>query len=137
LDHTVLASLSASVVPGVPGRAGESIIQGLGVVIVSTVTLAPGQTQRLLGLELLAIGAALWILLDLRGFANIERNVPGMVGLGDSCRGWTIGDACLLRCWSVAVGALWRRSPLACSGLVFSFIAGVQGAWALLVDIMR
>jgi hypothetical protein len=30
-------------------------------VIVSTVTLAPGQTQRLLGLELLAIGAALWI----------------------------------------------------------------------------
>jgi len=42
--------------PGLTGRAGESLIQLLGVVAISTTALIPQQGASALGTEILAIG---------------------------------------------------------------------------------
>src|SRR5580693_7459085 len=48
-------------IPGLTGRAAESMMQLFGVVIISTTALIPRQPQAALGIEVLAIGSALWL----------------------------------------------------------------------------
>src|ERR1700678_341729 len=49
-------------VPGLVGRAAESIIQLFGVFILSTVTLIPKQSFAALGLEILVLASIFWLL---------------------------------------------------------------------------
>jgi hypothetical protein len=46
--------------PGLPGRAGEAIGLLVGVLVVSTLVLVPGQSRTALGAELLAAGLLAW-----------------------------------------------------------------------------
>ena len=106
------------VVPGIPGRAGESIIQLIGVLIVSTITLAPGQSQPAARLGVaLDRRDAVDGMFDLRSFADRKRSVPGVVGLDSSCRRRTIGNASFRRCRPVATYAFGPRTLLAPSGV--------------------
>jgi len=47
--------------PGLPRRAGESILQFLGIFFIAVVTLVPGQPPWILALEFLVIGLVSWI----------------------------------------------------------------------------
>jgi hypothetical protein len=47
--------------PGLSSRAGESLLQLLDVFFISSVALVPGQSPKLLGLEVFLIGFVSWI----------------------------------------------------------------------------
>ena len=47
--------------PGLPGRAFESLLQLLQVFLISTLALVPGQSDRELSIEFLAIAVVSWV----------------------------------------------------------------------------
>jgi modulator of FtsH protease len=49
-------------VPGLVGRAAESIVQLFGVFIMSTAVLVPRQSGAALGIEILGLASAFWLL---------------------------------------------------------------------------
>jgi hypothetical protein len=125
-------------IPGLTGRAAESMMQLFGVVIVSTTALIPGQSQVAVGIEILIVGASLWFVqtaLQVRylrsrtghprywvvtrivqtQFANIPFCIAGILLLSGSEAG------------------LYWLAP----GFILSLIAGVVSAWVLLVEILR
>jgi hypothetical protein len=125
-------------IPGLTGRAAESLLQLFGVVAISTTALIPRQPPGALGIEILGLGAALWVtqtVLQVRylksktghprywgvtrvvqtQFANVPFFVSGILLLNDSPAG------------------LYWLAP----GLIFSLIAGVASAWVLLVEILQ
>jgi hypothetical protein len=125
-------------IPGLTGRAGESLMQLLGVVAISTTALIPQQGASALGLEILAMTGLLWsvqTVLQVRyltsktghprywGIVRIVKtqlaNVPFLVGGILLLRGSTAG--------------LYWLAP----GFLFSLVAGVVNAWVLLVEILR
>lgn len=125
-------------IPGLTGRAAESMMQMFGVVIISTTTLIPRQSQVALGIEVLVAGVFLWGLqtaLQVRylrsktghprywavtriiqtQFANIPFCISGILLLSGS------------------EAALFWLAP----GFILSLVAGVASAWVLLVEILR
>ena len=46
--------------PGLPGRAFEALLVLLAVLVTSSLLLAPGQSSKLVGIEVLGIGALVW-----------------------------------------------------------------------------
>jgi hypothetical protein len=124
--------------PGLPGRAAESILQFLEVFLVSVVALIPGQPERVLAIEFLVIGVFFWVVqvtsqvryLRLRAghprWWFVLRSMLSQLGTLPFC---VSGIALLMG----ARGALYWLMP----GFVFSFAAGIVGAWVLLVEIRR
>jgi hypothetical protein len=125
-------------IPGLTGRAAESMMQLFGVVVISTTALIPQQTHVALGAEILALGFALWVVqtvLQIRyltsktghprqwaitrmvqtQFANIPFCISGILLLLGSPAG------------------LYWLAP----GFLFSLFGGVLSAWVLLVEILR
>jgi modulator of FtsH protease len=124
--------------PGLPGRAAESILQFLEVFLIATLALVPGQPERALAVEFIAVGFALWLaqvagqVRYLRQRAGhpwswfVYRAVLGQIATVPFC---VAGVALLLG----VPGALYWLVP----GFAFSFIAGGVSAWVLLVEIQR
>jgi len=123
---------------GLTGRAGESLLQLFGVVIISTTALIPQQPPVALGTEILAMGALLLIIQTVfqvryltsktghprvwgivRIVQTVLANVPFCVAGILILRGSTAG--------------LYWLAP----GFIFSLAAGVANAWVLLVEILR
>jgi hypothetical protein len=124
--------------PGLPGRAAESILQFLEVFLVSMMALIPGQFERALAIELFAIGVVFWVLqitVQIR-YLRLRAGHPLW---------WFVIRAVLSQCATVpywvagifllvgSTGALYWLMP----GFVFSFAAGIVGAWVLLVEVRR
>jgi hypothetical protein len=125
-------------VPGLSGRAAESIMQLFGVVLISTSGLIPRQTELLLGIEIVVAGAALWLVENviqiryLRSNTNHPR-VWGIVRIVQTVLAnlpFCISGILLIL--GMPEGLRWL--PLGC---VFSLIAGVANAWVLLIEILR
>jgi hypothetical protein len=124
--------------PGLPGRAAESLFQLFGALIVSTILLIPGQPVNAIGVELLAIGATLWAAQMILQIRNIRHN-PGQP------RFWIVRRMTLSQLATLPFcvagllvlvgfpGGLYWMAP----GFIFSFVAGVSGAWVLLIEILR
>ena len=125
-------------IPGLPGRAAESILQFLEVFLISTAALIPRQPERILAVEVLVIGLALWVAqvigqiryLMLRTGQPWSWFAPRAVLSQCATAPFLVAGAALL--WGVP-GALYWLVP----GFVLSFVAGVVGAWVLLVEILR
>jgi len=124
--------------PGLPGRAGESILQFMEVFLISTVALIPRQPEQLLAVEFLVIGVVSWVA-QVIGQIRYLRQRTGQPW------SWFIHRAVLSQfatipflvagitlLWGVP-GALYWLVP----GFIFSFVAGVVSAWVLLVEILR
>jgi hypothetical protein len=124
--------------PGLPGRAAESILQFLEVFLISTLALIPGQPERTLAIELIAVSIALWLAQMAGQFRYLKqraghpwswfwyRAILSQIATIPFC---VAGIALLVG----APGALYWLVP----GFVFSFIAGGVSAWVLLVEIQR
>jgi hypothetical protein len=107
-------------VPGLTGRAAESLLQLLGVLIISTSVLIPRQPAGALGTEILILGSLLWLIqttLQIR-YLTSKTGHP-----------FCISGILILR----GSSGLYWLAP----GIVFSLIAGVANAWVLLVEILR
>jgi hypothetical protein len=124
--------------PGLPGRAGESIVQFLQVFFVAMVALIPRQPLNLLASEILAISIGSWafqVICQIR----FKRSLPGHPW------GWLIPRAIMSQFatvpFCIAGVLLLLGSPdglyWLVPGFTFSFIAGVISAWVLLVEILR
>ncbi len=124
--------------PGLPGRAGESILQFLQVFLISSVALVPRQPSVALALEVLVIALISWLaqVVGLVRYARVMRGHP---------KSWIVyrtifGQLATLPFFIASV-MIWIGSPAALywlvPGFLFSFIAAVGSAWVLLVEIMR
>ncbi len=125
-------------IPGLPGRAAESLLQLFGVVVISTTALIPRQSPVALGIEFLALGFTLWLaqtVLQVR-YLTSKTGHPRMWGVTRIVQTqfanvpFCVAGILLLR--GSPAGLYWLAA-----GLVFSLIAGVASAWVLLVEILR
>jgi hypothetical protein len=124
--------------PGLPGRAMESLLQLLEVFLISTVALIPRQPERILAIEILAIGTVLWgcqIMGQVR-YLKLRAGHPwrwfwyrAILSLLASVPFEVAGIELLLG----TPGALYWLAP----GFIFSFAAAIVSAWVLLVEILR
>ena len=124
--------------PGLPGRAGESILEFLNVFFVSIVALVPQQPAKLLAIEILLIGLTSWIaqMVVQRRYLRVRTGHPWS---------WFIYRAVLTQlatlpfCVAAILlllgisGGIYWLVP----GFIFSFVAGIVGAWVLLVEVVR
>jgi hypothetical protein len=122
--------------PHLPNRAAEPLVTLVGVLALTSLGLVPGQPMLVLGLEALAVGAAIlavplsmqlltkpsgvsqskWAL---RIFISVAGAVPIVV-------------AGILLMSGSAGGLYWMAA-----GVITSLIAGVFNAWVLLIEILR
>lgn len=124
--------------PGLPGRAAESLLQFVEVFFLSSVALAPRQTERMLAIEFLAIGGIFWLALVV-GQVRYLRLRAGHPWWWFTLRA-TLGQLGAVPVLVAGI-ALLLGSPDALSwlvpGFVFSFSAGITSAWVLMVEILR
>lgn len=125
-------------IPGLTGRAAESLMQLLGVVAISTTALIPRQPAVALGIEILGIGSLLWLV-------ETVFQIRYMTSKTGHPRGWAITRMVQTQLANVPFCIcgilLLRGSPAAlywlAPGCIFSLGAGVASAWVLLVEILR
>ncbi len=125
-------------VPGLAGRAVETILLLLGTVVLATDALIPGQSVGALGIETLAIAALLWVLQSALQIAYIMRRaghpklwlIVRLVQTHLASVPFLVAGVLL---WQGSSTGLYWLAP----GFVFSLIAGVLNAWILLVEILR
>jgi modulator of FtsH protease len=125
-------------IPGVPGRAGESVIFLGGVLVECAQLLVPGQSATALGIELLISAGLLWAVLNAIAIAALRiptrqprswrfyrvlriqlAAAPVLLG-GASLLGWPSG------------GLYWFAV-----GVLFAVIDAIANAWVLLVEVVR
>lgn len=125
-------------VPGLAGRAAESIIQLFGVFIVSTVALVPKQSGGALGFEVLALEFAFWSLQMLLQAIYMRRRrghpllwlISRVIQTQLSSIPFFVSGVLLIR--GSSAGFYWLVP-----GFIFSLVSGVVNAWVLLVEILR
>jgi hypothetical protein len=125
-------------IPGLPGRAGESIMQFLEVFLISTVALIPRQPERIFAIEVLVIAVVSW-------GAQVTGQVRYLLVRTGHPWSWFVSRAVLCQFATVPFlvagitlllgvpGAIYWLVP----GFAFSFVAGIVSAWVLLVEILR
>ena len=124
--------------PGLTGRAGESILQLFGVLLVSTSVPIPRQPTVALGIEILVLGAALCLIQTVLQFRHMAYRtghplrwlIVRMVQTQFACIPFCVSGILLLL--GSYAGFYWLAP-----GFAFSLIAGVASAWVLLVEILR
>jgi hypothetical protein len=125
-------------VPGLVGRAAESIVQLFGVFIISTTMLVLRQSGGALGVEILALAGVFWSLQMLLQAVYMRRRkghpllwlVSRMIQTQLSSMPFFVSGVLLIR--GSSAGLYWLVP-----GFIFSLIAGVANAWVLLVEILR
>ena len=122
---------------GVPGRAAEALSLLIGVLLISTFGLAPNQSGKWLGSEILAIGGFLWLMTVVLQAGQLRGRRRGW---------WWLASRCLMcQCatvpFCIAGILLIRGDPdgmyWLIPGCVFSFLASTISAWVLLIEILR
>ena len=124
--------------PGLIGRAAESLMQLFVVVIISTNALIPGQNSATLGAKTLALGGLLWVV-------ETGLHIRFLRGKPTKWRRWVILRILQTQFANIpfcVCGILLMRGSSTAmywlpTGFVFSLLAGVIGAWVLLVEILR
>lgn len=119
-------------------RAAEALLLLLSVLFACTFALAPGQSDRVLGVELLGTGLALGsitLALQLRRFSR-----------GQEYRWWWLPSR-ILQCQAAAFSfsitglLLLAHHPAGMywflPACLFAFVGGVTSAWVLLIEILR
>jgi modulator of FtsH protease len=123
--------------PVLPGRAAETLVAPTGVLIASTYALVPLQQALGLGIEILCIGVAMWLMPAIIQWRTTRT--------ADYPRRAIVTRIVLTQASSlpvIASGALiLAREPDALywlvPGITFSLITTVINAWVLLVEILR
>jgi hypothetical protein len=124
--------------PGVTIRASAAIIILMGPLLICLVALAPNQPDRMVGTEFLLIGAVSWAM----GIVGQIRShllrlphprwwlVKRVILYQLSVVPFLIAGLSFIFSWR---GAMYWLIP----GCVFSFVAAMESAWILLIEILR
>jgi len=125
-------------IPGLSGRAGDSILQFLQVFFICTVVLIPRQPYAAIAAEILIIAVVCWI-----------AQVVAHVRYGKARAGhpliWLVIRIIQTQLASIpffmAGAYLLCGSPIGLywlvPGFILSFAAGVASAWVLLIEVLR
>ena len=119
-----------------PGRAAATLGTLLSVLVVCSFGLAPGQSDRTLGVEILATGAlvatqAIWVSVGKRSQGDPLSWTLGNLPILLFPPLAFVGGACSLLAGSGG-GLYWILA-----GTVLTFVAASLNAWVLLVEILR
>ena len=119
-----------------PGRAAGTLGTLLSVLLVCSFGLAPGQSNRTLGVEILATGAvvatqAIWVSVGRRSPGNPLSWTLGNLPILLSPALAFVGGGCSLLAGSGG-GLYWILA-----GTVLAFIGASVNAWVFLVEILR
>jgi modulator of FtsH protease len=126
------------VIPGLPGRAGETVIFFLGVLVESALLLIPRQSATALGIELLISAGLSWAWLNRIAISGLRKPTR-------QPRSWSIYrivriqlaaapvllSGCSLLGWP-AGGLYWFAG-----GALLAVIDATGNAWVLLVEVVR
>lgn len=145
LTGLVIVGISINVariiaVPGLTGRAAETLVLPTGVLIASTYALVPHQPDWLFGSEIASTGLVMWLIPTLIHLRT--RRAGSDKALGPA-RGWPRMLLALFASWPfIASGILLFLHVggalyWCVSGIVVATIATVINAWVLLVEILR
>ncbi len=125
-------------VPGLPGRAFDALVQLLQIFFIASFTLIPHQSTQWLAIEILMVAVLSLVgqITSQARYAKLQPNHP---------RSWLVIRAfltmaatlpfCLSGSMLLLGSQFWICALVV--GTVFSFIAGVTGAWVLLIEILR
>jgi hypothetical protein len=125
-------------IPGLPGRAFDALIQLLQVFFIASFALVPHQSAEHLGVEILLIGVVSLIGQTISQTRYVRMHPGHPVS-------WLVtrivmslvatAPLCASGLMLLASSEAWAAALVV--GVVLSFIAGVTGAWVLLIEIMR
>jgi len=124
--------------PGLSSRAGESLLQLLDVFFISSLALIPGQSPRVLGLEVLIIAAISWI-------AQVGGQIRYMFNRAGHPLTWltvrAIASQLATVPFCIAAVEFIGGSPYPlywlAIGSAFSVASALFTAWVLLIEILR
>jgi hypothetical protein len=123
--------------PQLPGRAAETVLILIGVLVNASLGLVPGQPPRVLGTEMLVVGAIVWaypMSLQLRTARGPSMPPGAMMIRVVSHQLATVpmffAGLSMLARWG---GGLYWLVP----GTILSFSVALLNAWVLLVEIQR
>lgn len=122
--------------PHLPGRAAGTLGTLVAALVVSSFGLAPGQSDRAFGLEILATGGviaiqAVWVFVGKRSPGDPLRwTVAAVPLLLFPALAYLIGGWCVFD--SVGGGLYWILAAT-----VLAFVCSAINAWVLLVEILR
>jgi modulator of FtsH protease len=124
--------------PGLPGRAAESMLQFLQVFFVSSAILIPRQSLLAAGCEIFFVTALAWLgqLVSLMRYARMRSGHPAK---------WlaqrvVTAHIASIPLFTASVMLMLGNSVglfVVMGGFFFSFVAGIIGAWVLLIEILR
>jgi modulator of FtsH protease len=125
-------------VPGLAGRAAESIIQLFGVFIISTVGLVPRQSAATFGVEVVVLGLVFWMLQTILQVLYTRRRaghpllwlISRVIQTQLASIPFLVSGILLIQ--GSPAGVYWLVP-----GFIFSLLSGVMNAWVLLVEILR
>jgi hypothetical protein len=122
--------------PGLPSLAARSIGLILGLLLLSLLTLFPGQSRTVLGVEILALGIVLVIATGFsvaRSHFPVERlrwTLPATALALVSTAPMVVAGATLLA--GAGGGLYWAGAEL-----IVGFAVAIYNAWILLIEILR
>lgn len=126
------------IIPGLPGRAGESVILFLGVLVQGALLLMPRQSATALGIELLISAGLSWAALNtiaIPAFGKPTRQprtwrIYRVVRIQLAAAPVLLSGCSLLGL--LAGGLYWFAG-----GVLFAIIDATGNAWVLLVEVVR
>jgi hypothetical protein len=136
-----LEMIMANPIYGLAGRALEALVLLVAVLIVTCLLLVPAQGMVLAGVEVLAVGIAVWgaiVAIQLQQLPNL-RSLESTLRRHFVVR-VVLGQVATLPIVAAGVGVLlWGVGGLylLVAGVMLSFLVAVEDAWVLLVEIHR
>ena len=123
---------------GLSSRAGESLLQLLGVFFISGAALIPGESAKFLGFEILAIALVSW-LAQVAGQVRYLFNRSGhpLTWLTVRAAGAQLATLPFFVAGVELIGGMPSAPYWLALGFAFSFMAALFSAWVLLIEILR
>lgn len=125
-------------IPTLPGRALDALVTLLAIVVISLLTLVPGQSLTVLGVEWLIIGIAVWAIVlysDTTMFKRTDqqykKHYRANIFMGQIVTvPYLIAGIMLIT--GNSAGVYWIVP-----GFIFSLIKSLLDAWVLVIEINR
>ena len=124
--------------PLLTARAAKALSTLVGVLLVATLGMVPGQSPASLGLELTVVGTLVWIVITLSYGASSRNNqyitrpqkiFHALLAQSSAIPGVLCGVSLTLH----RGGGLYWLVP----GILLSFVAALFDTWVLLIEILR
>ena len=125
-------------VPGLPGRAGETLIVLIGAVVQCALLLIPGLNHVALGASLLVVGVLEWAIVTAVSVTGARQETA-------EPRSWNLARVVYVQVATIPVAVAGLLLLINASGAVYwlagavlwAVIAGSGNAWVLVVEIVR